>query len=383
MADNSYNIEIKAASKNGWFTPTEAQAYYGRYGRDVYIVHWWGNPGQVGTHDATVNYILGTAAAGNMSVNYVLSNGKISLLVNPDNVSWGAQGGNPTGINIEHEPTLNDEGYKRSGWLKEQLEQRYGKRLAIKGHRDYYATACPGTISLDRIEQETDKWRRKEYDQPISPPAPISTPPEEPKLTVVEVVDRTMFTLANAKLVNMTDLSVVKTFPLDTSMGVRQKVRYNNLEFYRTVSATDQNRLQGFLVGDLKDTITEPTLPPVVELPEWEKNLRDIDDTEYWIKEKTPLVDITTGLAVKELDKDVSFIASALTMANGIEYRITDYSFKKGIFNGVPINKLTLTKPGVPNIPPVPDYEQRLSALEALAAKIVQFLSSIFSGFKS
>jgi hypothetical protein len=43
MADNSYPVEIKLASKNGWHTPAEARAYYGRYDRSGITVHWWGD----------------------------------------------------------------------------------------------------------------------------------------------------------------------------------------------------------------------------------------------------------------------------------------------------------------------------------------------------
>lgn len=384
MADNSYNIEIKPVSKNGYFTPAESRSYYGKYSRDVYIVHWWGNGQGASGHDGIVNYIHGTAAAGNMSVNYVLSDVKMTMLVNPDNVSWGAQGGNPIGTNTEHQPTLGAEGYKKSGWLKEQLEQRWGKRLAIRGHNAYYATQCPGTISLDRIEQECDKWRRRVYDQPAAPAPPPPPPaPPKPSLIVVDDADKVMFTLNNAKLVNFDGLSVVKTFPLDTPMEVSQKVRYNNMEFYRTVSATNQSRMQGFLVGDLKPGLTppptqpEPPKPVPPASPDWVKNLRDIDDTEFWFTKDTELIDITTGkpTGTKTFKKDESFVASALTASSGTEYRITDYSFKKGIFNGVPISNLTLTKPGVPNIPPVPSVEERLSWLEKAVKAILAVLN--------
>jgi hypothetical protein len=81
-----YPIEVKIVSKNGWDTPAEARARYGKYSRDNYLAHWWGAPGKVGNHDQTVNYIQGTAAAGNMSVNFVVSNTKITMLVDPVNV---------------------------------------------------------------------------------------------------------------------------------------------------------------------------------------------------------------------------------------------------------------------------------------------------------
>jgi hypothetical protein len=377
MSDTSYGIEIVPASKNGWFTPQESRNYYGRYSRDGYCVHWWGGGEDASHHDSIVNYINDQAAAGNKSVNYVLSDNKITLCVNPDSVAWCQQSGNATEISVETEPQLGDEGYKKHGWLKDQLDQRY-------------ATSCPGTISLDRIAQETDKWRRGIYDQPPVPtPAPIPTPPPVPVESVPVVVPITSvkkYTLDNAKLVNIKDMGVVKSFPIDTVIDIGGVCVYNGKRFLVSVYATQKGTLQGFLEGDLKDAPGNPTptgtpepTPAPPTAPEWVTNLRDIDDTHYWVKEATNLIDITTGrpTGAKTFAKDEEFIGSALTIANGIEYRITEYSFKKGVFNGVPISKLTLTPPGVPNIPPVPSTEQRLSALEKIVAAIVAALAKI------
>jgi hypothetical protein len=249
---------MRTANKNGWFTAEQARNYYGRYSRDNYIVHWWGEPGQVGDHDATVNYILEQAAAGNMSANYVVSDQKITMVVPPDAVSWGAQSGNPTGVNVEHSPSLGAEGYKKAGWLKDQLEQRWGKRLALKRHSDYNATRCPGTIDLDGIEREAEKWRSGAYDaQPAPTPAPA---PAEPVVVALDKVVK--YTLANAKLVNIKDLTLVKTFALDTPMDIGGTVSWNGQQFLLTVSARDQKRLQGFLIGDLKDAPTPAPVPP-------------------------------------------------------------------------------------------------------------------------
>lgn len=133
--DNYYPIEIKLASKNAWFTPAESNAYYSaRYAREGVTIHWWGDGSGASNHDNIVNYFLGQASAGNKSVNYVVSDNKITLMVSPDNVAWCSQGGNPTTISIEHQPTLGNEGYKKSGWLVWQLEGRYGHRLNIYPH---------------------------------------------------------------------------------------------------------------------------------------------------------------------------------------------------------------------------------------------------------
>lgn len=175
-----YPIEIRLASKNGWHTPAEARAYYGRYARDGITWHWWNTPSAVqdSDHDNICNYILGKAQRGTGSVNYVLSNNKITLIVGPDNVAWASQRGNPTTVSVELSPHLNAEGYKKAGWLFNELEGRWGKTLKHFKHSDWYGTQCPGTISIPKIAAEAKKWKDGAYNPkpPVTPPPPPSTP---------------------------------------------------------------------------------------------------------------------------------------------------------------------------------------------------------------
>ncbi len=191
MADNSYTVEIKICSKNGWSTPQEVLGIWGvPYARTGMTMHWWGDGSGAGNHDNIVNYFLGQANAGNKSVNYVLSDNKITLMVSPDNVAWCSSKGNPTTISIEHQPTLGAEGYKKSGWLVDQLEQRYGRGLKIFPHNYWAQTACPGSLDLNRIRAEADKWKRGDYDYKapapvVSTPKPIVVPTPPPAVTVI------------------------------------------------------------------------------------------------------------------------------------------------------------------------------------------------------
>lgn len=482
-----YPIEINLASKNGWFTPQEARNYYGRYDRHGITWHWWGDGTGASNHDNIVRYINAGAAQGQKSVNYVLSDNKITLCVNPDNVAWTSQSGNPVSVSVELQPTLNAEGYKKAGWLAAQLAERYGGDRAYYPHKYWNSTQCPGTISLDRIRQEEDKHQRGEYNPtptptptptPVPTPvnvtfatitpqtfvcnkqptklyqvnkatwgeigvvkefnkgeridvygvvrnsklgsehyvtkysfdnkiangfskadldpyvAPIPTPPPVEEPTVVDVTNKTMYSMPNAKLMDIKAGTVVKTFPVDTPMEISAKVTWKGMEYYQTEYGYTHKTGQGFLVGDLKDMATpapvEPTpVPndpaPKPEDPEWVQKLRDIDDTKYWVTEDTELIDITTGKPSgdKTFKKDESFVGSALTIANGVEYRITEYSYKKNIFKGVPIKKLTLTEPGVPNIPPVPadpnlvDKNVVILFLESVVKLITDFIASL------
>ena len=178
--DTYYAIEIKMCSKNGWFTPQESASYYGiPYSREGVTCHWWGDGSGADNHDNITNYFLGQANAGNKSVNYVVSDRKITLMVSPDNVAWCSGAGNATTVSIEHQPTLGEEGYKRSGWLVWQLQGRYGKRLNLYPHSKWQSTSCPGSINLDRIRQEADRWATGYY-----APVPTPMPPVVPAPTL-------------------------------------------------------------------------------------------------------------------------------------------------------------------------------------------------------
>lgn len=326
MADNSYPIEMKPASQyiNGsqrWFTPAESNAYYAtRYSREGITIHWWGDGTGADNHDNIVNYFLRRTDG---SVNYVLSDNKITYMVSPDNVAFCSQSGNPTTISIEHQPTLGAEGYKKSGWLVDQLEQRYGRRLTLYPHNRWYPTACPGSIDINRIRVEADKWKSGAYDAPTPPPTPPVKPVEPPK---------------PAPSINLEITDIVN------------------------------------------------------------KKVRLIRDTSLWDLHFTKYAD---AKSIKTLSKGTEIEVSATAKHPlGSTYYLSEYSFSKGIGNGinvkdcedVDVEKPATTLPPVeipiPTVPPptVPtkDDEQdaRLNALEKAVKAIVDFLSGLFSGFK-
>lgn len=182
----SYEIEVKLAPKNSYFTPTESNGYYkARYAREGVTCHWWGGGEQADQHDNIVNYFLAQGRAGVKSVNYVVSDHKITMMVDPDNVAWCSQSGNPTTISIEHQPTLSDEGYKRSGWLVAMLEKKYGHKMNLYPHSKWFATSCPGSIDINRIRREADAAATGGALPPATPaPAPAPAVPSAGKQTV-------------------------------------------------------------------------------------------------------------------------------------------------------------------------------------------------------
>ncbi len=62
-------------------------------------------------------FLRNSANSAAPTVNYVASSGKLTLLVNPDNVTWTSNNGNATTIGVECSPHFNDTLYKKLGWL--------------------------------------------------------------------------------------------------------------------------------------------------------------------------------------------------------------------------------------------------------------------------
>jgi flagellar capping protein FliD len=157
MDEMAYPIAIALAPKQGWFTPAESNAYYAtRYDREGITIHWWGDGTGADNHDNIVNYMNNQAGQGIKSVNYVVSDNKITMCVSPENVAWCSNNGNPTTISIECQPTLGPEGYKRVGWLVAELERKFGRTLSIYGHNHWTTTSCPGSLDLGRIRAEAN-----------------------------------------------------------------------------------------------------------------------------------------------------------------------------------------------------------------------------------
>lgn len=275
----AYDIEIRLASKNGWHTPAEARSYYGRYDRAGVTWHWWNTPNAVqdSDHDNICNYILGKANAGTGSVNYVLSNNKITLLVNPDNVAWASQGGNPTTVSVELSPHLNAEGYKKAGWLFNELEGRYGRVLKHYKHSDWFQTACPGTIDVGRIATEANKWKSGGYNPAPPAPVPVPVPPSSPKNIDFKLWKDPGQYVCNKQPTQLHDMTNVskwsdpipsaKTFnkgDIVTVVGSFHNVGLNR-DYYITKFSFDAKKATGWNPADL-DVYTPPA--PVPTPPE-------------------------------------------------------------------------------------------------------------------
>ena len=117
-------------------------------------IHWWGNP--VGQKIEGIVSWLCDKRAGT-SAHYVVSDGIVYCIVDPDRRAWhaGNSAANHSQIGIELDPNAS----KRAGTMRTaaaliaDLRKTYGN-LPLYPHRHWTSTQCPGNydlVALDRL----------------------------------------------------------------------------------------------------------------------------------------------------------------------------------------------------------------------------------------
>ena len=163
------------------------QVYGGPRTQDAITIHWWGAYGQ--THDGVVNFFEN--GPGQTSAHYVVSEGRWTCLVSPWDAAWhaGNAEGNRTTIGIECRPEGTDGDYQAIGELVAHLRAQVGKDLPLIPHRNWQATACPGTYDLARIDAIARGQNAPVAPAPAPVPAPRPAPTAAPSQCIVDPGD--------------------------------------------------------------------------------------------------------------------------------------------------------------------------------------------------
>lgn len=158
----------------------EAQQYYGvPYNPVEAHLHWWNLPGQRGTHDGNVNYIKNTK---DLSVNFVLSENRITLMVPINKIALTTGKRNPYAWKVENDPTLSEQQYKTMGYLV-YIVEKLNPVLAnapLRLHKEFYSTSC-SEISKDKVREYAEKFRTGLLDPSTGLPI-VVTPPVDPPI---------------------------------------------------------------------------------------------------------------------------------------------------------------------------------------------------------
>ncbi|HMT88053.1 MAG TPA: hypothetical protein PKC73_00335 [Dermatophilaceae bacterium] len=158
----------------------EAAEYYGvPYNPVETHLHWWNLPGQGGTHDGNVNYIKNTK---DLSVNFVLSENRITLMVPINKIALTTGKRNPYAWKVENDPTLSEQQYKTMGYLV-YIVEKLNPALAnapLRLHKEFYSTSC-SEISKDKVREYAEKFRTGLLDPSTGLPI-VVTPPVDPPI---------------------------------------------------------------------------------------------------------------------------------------------------------------------------------------------------------
>lgn len=165
--------EAQAADLN-----KKAAEYYGKpYSPVESHLHWWGAPGQGGTHAGNVSHIRNTA---DLSVNFVVSEKRITLMVPLNKIALTTGTRNPFAWKSENDPTLTDWQYKTMGYLHFIVEKLNPVLLnePLRHHKEFYATSC-SEINKAKVREYAETFRTGALD-PATGLAPVVTPPVDP-----------------------------------------------------------------------------------------------------------------------------------------------------------------------------------------------------------
>ena len=126
----------------------------GRKSYDFIVIHWFG----IGTLSSANTRFQNKDAQA--SAHYGISGKTIYQWVEEQDTAWhaGVFDINQRSIGIEHDATteknMSEETYITSANLIREICQRHNiplDRDHIKGHKEFKATQCPGTIDIDKL----------------------------------------------------------------------------------------------------------------------------------------------------------------------------------------------------------------------------------------
>jgi hypothetical protein len=197
------------------------------------------------------------------------------------NVAFASQSGNPTTISIEFQPTLGAEGYKKGGWLINELEELTGKTLTLYPHKYWNATECPGSIDMNRLRAEANKWKAGQYDQ-TAPPVVVTEPPKTANLEITDITNKKVRLIRDANLWDLhftsySQAKAIKSLPSGTEVEVAATAKHQlGSTYYLSEYSFQRGIGNGINVKDCEDVgepaeqIEEPpivTPPKEVEIP--------------------------------------------------------------------------------------------------------------------
>lgn len=377
----AYKFETHYNSPN--YTPhAQVVAVFGLARDYATTEHWWGEPDSGMTYEGVISWLC--RPGGNTSAHLVVDGPtrRVACIVDFVNAAWhaGSARGNATTIGVENNPNTAAKSSTTdvTAEVLADIRDAFGDKL-VYGHNNWTSTRCPGHFDINEIDQLS--YKKKSGANWGDVTSVVTTPPPTPPAPVVAEWVRNVKDITDVKLsvlpaggANVYDLNTLQvvpnsTIPKGTQVDIAKETTVGGKKFYISSYSATKGMARGILASELG----VPAQPPAQEKPEWLKNLQDIADVDMWTRSETPVLNLADGKTVQMLPintkvriiKSTRVLDEALLVLDG----------EKTAIQTVYLSDKPLTNQN-------DDLEKRVTALEGIVNAIVEFLSSMFKGFK-
>ena len=371
------NVDYSKNSPN--YTPNASvRAAYG-YPRSIdwITIHWWGDPNTNPTYEGVVSWFSQTRSQVSAHDVITGTGNRVAVMVDYNNAAWhaGNAQGNATSLGFECDPRCRPEDYEAVAQDVAETWRFYGREIPLRGHNSWMATQCPGNYDLNRIAQrarEINNHKPAPAPVPVPQPTPVPAQPEWVRnLKDITDVKLSVLPAGGTRVINLNTLAPVNDviIPKGTQVDIAKETTVGGKKFYISNYSANANIANGVLASDLGVPVVEPP----VEKPEWLKNLKDIEDKDFWTRSETPVLNIENGTVTRRLPINTKVRITHATELVGKSLLVLEG--QKEVIETVYLSDTEIKNPDT-------DLEHRVSALEKLVAYVVQFLKNLFSGFK-
>lgn len=217
------------------------------------------------------------------------------------NVAWhcGNWGANQTSIGIETagEYSSSDIDDKALMLVADTLarpwDEELGGGLYIYGHKDWFATACPGRIydklnTLIDMTNDVEKWTNALWPPQVPPPAPAPAPTTKEVPAAKELPVKVTF-YANQDNTSVWDLTTnpdykaVKLLKKDEPFEAFATIDFNGSVYYTTKYSFDRGNRHGVNRADVHEApvvVAPPVIVPPVVVPPKEPEVTPVPEPE-------------------------------------------------------------------------------------------------------
>lgn len=291
-----------------------------------------------------------------------------------------------------HNQYMTREQYESLWQLINWLRSEYNlPRSRVLGHRQVGSTACNGDnaypfVTGYRSNGKLDIPDHVDYARPDQ--QPVALVQWEPMDNQQE-----WYAVRDTKIYNLPFMEVAGTIEKGTGVELRTKTTHDGATYLRSKWATSEEVDHGILRDDMTRSVPWPRPepePPKIDDPSM---VEDFEPGIFISNDKVKLYDIKTGEVIKDdfaVGTEFSIVQKAIY--DGDRYLITEYSADRDLLNGLLYDGENLRRKQADDKPPdheddpkgdpKTDLEDRVSKLEDIVSRVVEFLQSVFNKFK-